>query len=478
MIYWSMSWMIEGTLACSILLWLYSRWFGAVRMGSLCLILTNCMAYIILFQSGSGFASQGLVSSMIVSVDSYYWDHLTAVMSALNLGVTMMIAIYQRYHLQEDSHDQVGLLWMTFACIQGVFCSQHAIVFYIFFELSIIPLCLWILQFPSEEAAFTTKQFVLYTCLGSSFLLIGLVICYIGIHEKSWLFHDLTHDLVPGVLTTFLSFCFLIPFLIKLPVWPVHGWLPLAHTQAPTEGSMILASLVLKMGGYGLLRLISLLGHNMTLIWSPILIILGLVSVFTMSLSAYKQTDWKRLIAYSSIVHMGWIVIGIGLLIGQNPISPVIYQGIVFQMISHGLLSIGLFFIVGILSHRTNTREISAYRGMAKVLPTLTKYITFFMLANAALPGTSGFVGEFMILQGLYQYSQWLALIACLSLVTSLVFNLQYFIPLLHEDPSQERQHYAIADCQPSEHGILAPVALGIVLLGVFPQSLFAFFSL
>jgi len=473
-----MSWMIEGTLLWSALIWLYSRKLNWVRMSSFLLIITNCIAYAVVFQCGAYFEAQSAIVSLVTSSRVYYWDNLTAVMSALNLFATVLTACYQLYHMNEETSDQVGLLWMTFSCVQGIFCCQHAILFYVFFELSIIPLCLWLLHFPTKEAAFTTKQFVLYTCLGSSFLLIGLVICYLGINGESWIFKNLAKALVPGALTPFLSFCFLIPFLIKLPLWPVHGWLPLAHTQAPTEGSVILASVVLKVGGYGLLRIIPLMGSNIAQIWSPTLIILGLISLLTMSLSAYKQTDWKRLIAYSSIVHMAWVVIGIGLLIGHSSISNIVYKGIVFQMISHGLISIALFFIVGMLSHRTNTREISAYRGMAKVIPTFTKYITFFMLANAALPGTSGFVGEFMILQGLYQYSQVLAFIACLSLVTSMLFNLQYFIPFLHDDPSQERQHCGIADCQKSEHRVLAPLALGILYLGVFPQGFFSFFTL
>jgi NADH-quinone oxidoreductase subunit M len=327
-----------------------------------------------------------------------------AAMTLLNVFVTSLIFIYQLGNLREENAEYIGLLWMSYACIQGVFCSQHAIIFYIFFELSIIPLGLWLLHEKTEESLFATKQFVLYTSTGAGFFLIGIILCHLGIQNNSWLFMDLSEARLSKDLEIFVSFCLIIPFLIKLPSWPLHGWLPLAHTQAPTEASILLASVVLKIGGYGLLRVISLTGDRMPIFWSYILITLGLMGLIFMGLSAFVQKDWKKLIAYSSIVHMSWVVIGSGLLIQNSQHQIMIYNAIVMQLFSHGLISIALFFIVGSLSHRTNTRDIEDYRGMVQALPVFTKYITFFMLANAALPGTSGFVGEFMILIELYEY--------------------------------------------------------------------------
>ncbi len=478
MIYWAMSWMIEISLILSIWIWMCSKNLKLVqRLSWICLI-SNIIAYYFSLSGGGCFSTKSALLSAFHSPEVYYWDQLTAIMTGLNIFATGLTALYQLQDLRKETSDQIGLLWMTFSCVQGIFCCQNAILFYMFFELSVIPLSLWILHFPSKEADFSVKQFVMYTCGGSMFFLIGLIICYMQLPTPSWIFQDLGQAIIPGTLTAFVPFCFLIPFLIKVPLWPMHGWLPLAHTQAPTEGSVILASVVLKIGGYGLLRLIPLMGSTIAQVWSPILIVMGIFSLLSMSLSAYQQTDWKCLIAYSSIVHMAWVVIGVGLLIGKNPISSTIYQGIVFQMISHGVISMALFLIVGMLSHRTNTREIQAYKGMASTIPVFTKYITFFMLANAALPGTSGFIGEFLILQGLYQHSILGAFLACFSLVTTMAFNLQYFIPLLLDDSSAEKRNGLISDCQNSEHLFLAPLAAIIFYLGISPGTLFSFFAL
>jgi len=409
-----------------------------------------------------------------------YSNALIPLLSALNLLASLyalgFLALYpSAYAIQE-----VACLLFSFACTQGVFFAHNFLSFYIFFELSILPLGLWILCNHSLQSRSATRQFVLYTAIGSMLFLLALLQALSSSSVSFLQGGGAFNPLAPHPITSlFYAGCIFMPFLVKLPIWPLHGWLPLAHTQAPTAGSIVLASIILKVGAFGLMSVAHSVIHHETLIAiGPGFLIIGLISLLLMAIVAAGQTDLKKLIAYSSIVHMSWIIIGYAIfcLTGFNDL--VLWQGMVNQLISHGLTSAGLFLCVGFLYVRLHTREISEYRGLGTHSPILARYWTFFMLANAALPGTSGFVGEFIILSKLYLWSPSIAALAVIGVVTGIVMNLRYYAPMIYGAASPALQQSHMHDCQFYEHCLLIPLVLGIIVLGVYPDCILHFIKL
>ncbi|MEO0549566.1 MAG: NADH-quinone oxidoreductase subunit M [Pseudomonadota bacterium] len=369
----------------------------------------------------------------------------------------------------------------------GVFCALDLVLFYIFFEAGLIPMFMIIGIWGGADRIYASFKFFLYTLLGSLFMLAAIIYMYMVsdtmvLREGAELLtitgfdpanRTPTTDLqviellqFPAGAQTWLWLAFFASFAVKLPMWPVHTWLPDAHVQAPTAGSVILAGVLLKMGGYGLLRFSLPLFPDASLLFQPLVFVLSVVAIVYASLVAWRQTDMKKLIAYSSVAHMGFVTLGI------FSFTEIGVQGAVFQMISHGLISGALFLIVGVIYDRMHTREIAAYGGLVNKMPIYAALFMLFTMANVGLPGTSGFVGEILTMVGAFQASTWAAAGAALGVIFSAVYMLTLYRRTVFgvgTNPDLEE----ISDVNVKELICLVPLAIGTVLLGVMPNLIF-----
>ncbi|MEE9381349.1 MAG: NADH-quinone oxidoreductase subunit M, partial [Hyphomonadaceae bacterium] len=289
----------------------------------------------------------------------------------------------------------------------GVFCALDLVLFYTFFEGGLIPMFLIIGVWGGAERTYAAFKFFLYTLLGSLFMLAALVYMYLEAGTSDITVLE-TYQFAPDV-QTWLWLAFAASFAVKLPMWPVHTWLPDAHVQAPTAGSVILAGVLLKMGGYGFLRFSLPMFPDASQLFQPAMFTLAVIAIVYTSLVAFRQTDMKKLIAYSSVAHMGFVTLGIFSFTDTG------VQGAIFQMISHGLISSALFLIVGVVYDRMHTREIGFYGGLVGRMPIYAGLFMLFTMGNVGLPGTSGFVGELLSMIGGFQASTWAAAGAALG---------------------------------------------------------------
>ncbi|HXQ12913.1 MAG TPA: NADH-quinone oxidoreductase subunit M [Caulobacteraceae bacterium] len=342
----------------------------------------------------------------------------------------------------------------------GVFCALDLIVFYLFFEGQLMPMFLIIGVWGGQRRVYAAYKFFLYTLLGSV-LMLAAILAMIGITHTSSIPDLLTYHFDPK-LQVVLWLAFLASFAVKLPMWPVHTWLPDAHVEAPTAGSVILAGILLKMGGYGFLRFSVPMFPNASHTFAPLMFALSVVAIVYTSLVAFRQTDVKKLIAYSSVAHMGFVTMGIfsGTLQGE--------QGAIFQMLSHGLISGALFLCVGVVYDRMHTREIAFYGGLTARMPWYAAVFMLFSLGNVGLPGTSGFVGEILSLVGVYRASTWTAIFAATGVILSATYALTLYRRMMF-DPLTNPKLETITDLEPRETAIFTPLIIGTVALGLAP---------
>ena len=346
----------------------------------------------------------------------------------------------------------------------GVFCSLDLVLFYLFFEGGLIPMFIIIGVWGGPRRVYASFKFFLYTLLGSLLMLLAILAMY-GEAGTTDIPALLAHHF-PESLQTWLWFAFLASFAVKLPMWPFHTWLPNAHVEAPTAGSVILAAILLKMGGYGFLRFLLPMFPEASVSYQPLMFVLGVTAIIYTSLVAFAQKDMKKLIAYSSVAHMGFVTLGCfsGTETGA--------QGAVFQMISHGIVSGALFLSVGVIYDRIHTREIAAYGGLADRMPVYAFIFMVFTMANVGLPGTSGFIGEFLTLLGTFSANSVAAFFATFGIILSAVYALTLYRSVIFgklEKPSLE----TISDMSAREIAIMAPLVIVTLVLGVYPKPVF-----
>ncbi len=346
----------------------------------------------------------------------------------------------------------------------GVFCALDLVLFYLFFEGGLIPMFIIIGVWGGPQRVYASFKFFLYTLLGSLLMLLAILAMYgqAGTTEIPTLlkYH------FPESLQVWLWFAFLASFAVKLPMWPVHTWLPDAHVEAPTAGSVVLAAILLKMGGYGFLRFLLPMFPAASVSYAPLMFTLGVLAIIYTSLVAFAQTDMKKLIAYSSVAHMGFVTLGVFSGTEQGA------QGAVFQMISHGIVSGALFLSVGIIYDRIHTREIAAYGGLADRMPIYAFIFMVFTMANVGLPGTSGFIGEFLSLLGTFNANAAVAFLATLGIILSAMYALTLYRSVIF-GKLEKASLAAISDMTAREIAIMAPLVILTVLLGFYPAPVF-----
>jgi NADH-quinone oxidoreductase subunit M len=343
----------------------------------------------------------------------------------------------------------------------GTFCALDLVLFYLFFEGGLIPMFLIIGVWGGSRRVYASFKFFLYTLLGSVLMLLAIMAMYweAGTTDIA----SLLHHSFPLSLQKWAWFAFLASFAVKLPMWPVHTWLPDAHVEAPTAGSVILAAILLKMGGYGFLRFSLPMFPDASAQLAPLIYALSVVAIVYTSLVALMQEDMKKLIAYSSVAHMGFVTMGIFAVTAQG------VAGGIFQMVSHGIVSAALFLCVGIVYDRMHTREIAAYGGLVNRMPLYAFVFMVFTLANVGLPGTSGFVGEFLSLIGTFRVNTWVATLATIGTILSAAYALWLYRKIIFgklEKPSL----FNIKDIGWREIAIMAPLVILTIVFGVYPK--------
>lgn len=349
------------------------------------------------------------------------------------------------------------------ATMVGVFSALDFVLFYIFFEGGLIPMFLIIGVWGGANRIYATFKFFLYTLAGSVLMLLAIMAMFFeaGTTDIPTL---IAHGFDPS-LQKWLWLAFLASFAVKVPMWPVHTWLPDAHVEAPTAGSVILAAVLLKMGAYGFLRFSIPMLPDATVFFTPLIFTLSVIAVIYASLVALMQEDIKKLVAYSSVAHMGFVTIGIFTFNQQG------IEGGIFQMLSHGLISGALFLCVGVVYDRLHTREIARYGGIVHRMPRYATFFLVFTLANVGLPGTTGFVGEFLVLVGVFQVNTWVAVLATTGIILSAGYALWLYRRVIF-GVLEKADLKSLKDLEAREVVILAPLLAAVIFFGVYPQPL------
>jgi len=348
----------------------------------------------------------------------------------------------------------------------GVFTVLDLFLFYMFFEFGLVPMFLIIGIWGGKDRIYASYKFFLYTLLGSV-LMLAAMLYMVGVAGTSSI-PELAQYKFLAAAQPWLWLAFFASFAVKMPMWPVHTWLPDAHVQAPTAGSVMLAGILLKLGGYGFIRFNLPMFPLASEMFTPFVLTLSVIAIVVTSLIAFRQTDIKKLIAYSSVAHMGFVTMGI---FAGNQEG---VQGAVYQMISHGVISGALFLCVGVVYDRWHTREIVFYGGLTKLMPHYAFVFLLFTMANVGLPGTSGFVGEILTMTGLYQASTWAALVAATGVILSAMYALTLYKRVMYGEVTNEALK-GQSDLTAREILIFVPLIIGTIALGVYPAFVFDF---
>jgi NADH-quinone oxidoreductase subunit M len=388
-------------------------------------------------------------------------------------GVLVVIASWEV--IQVKVHQYMAAFLIMEGLMVGVFSALDALLFYVFFEAMLIPMFLVIGMWGGPRRVYATIKFFLYTFLGSVFMLIGLI--YLYIQSGTWSILEWHQFPLALSVQKWLFLGFLAAFSVKVPMWPVHTWLPDAHVEAPTGGSVILAAIMLKIGGYGFVRFSLPITPDASAALDWLVIALSLIAVVYIGFVALVQTDMKKLIAYSSISHMGFVTLGLFLAFAvfRNSESgrgaALGMEGAMVQMISHGFVSGALFLCVGVLYDRVHSRMIADYGGVANTMPWFASLAVLFFMANAGLPGTSGFVGEFMVILASFQANFWYAFLAALTLILGAAYSL-WLVKRVIFGAVANSDVATLEDINAREALVLGTIAVAVLFVGLWPAPL------
>jgi len=390
-------------------------------------------------------------------------------------GISMLFVILTTFLMPfcilaswEVIEDRVKAYMVAFLILEtfmiGVFTALDLMLFYIFFEAGLIPMFIIIGVWGGKRRVYASFKFFLYTLAGSVLMLLAMMAMYwqAGTTDITVL---LTHDF-PASMQTWLWFAFFASFAVKMPMWPVHTWLPDAHVEAPTAGSVVLAAVLLKMGGYGFLRFSLPMLPLASETFTPFVFTLSVIAIVYTSLVALAQEDMKKLIAYSSVAHMGFVTVGLFTATRQG------IEGAIFQMLSHGIVSAALFLVVGVVYDRIHTREIARYGGLVERMPKYAFVFMLFMLASVGLPGTSGFVGEFLIIVGAFQANTWVAMLTASGVVLGATYMLFLYRRVIFGRLTRADLK-SILDLDLREVAVFAPLVFLVLWMGLYPKPFF-----
>ena len=452
-----------------------ARWTGlAVSLATLALSVP--------LLTGFDFANAGLQfvekKAWIDAFDIYYHlgaDGIAVALIVLTTITSVLVLLGAWGSIDERVNQYYAAFLILEGMMVGVFAAADALLFYVFFEAMLIPMFIIIGVWGGPRRVYASVKFFLYTFLGSVFMLVGLI--YLYLKGGSWQLADMAALPLSMAEQTWLFFAFLAAFAVKVPMAPVHTWLPDAHVEAPTAGSVVLAAIMLKIGGYGFLRFNLPITPDASHELAWLVILLSMVAIIYVGLVALVQEDMKKLIAYSSIAHMGFVTLGtfiaLGLMRdgGQADAARLGLQGAMVQMVSHGFISGAMFSCVGVLYDRMHTRMIRDYGGVANTMPWFAFFFVLFAFANSGLPATSGFVGEFMVILASFQHSLWLAIGAATTLITGAAYSLWLTKRIIWGEVVNS-QVAELKDINLREGLVLFAFAVGVMAIGLYPKPL------